>query len=485
MPDQVSTQKRIVFYPADIKSLSFDDLVNSDIILQIKGMVLEFINTQGFDESRETHSILKDKIHQFETGLDKDIAGTYVDLLKLLEMSQNRFLSVSKQLGYYSDSILLLYKYDLDPQEFFEVSFLLSDNISGNDKALARSAFEKNTEIVGHQPLEVEGHEKKLSSNIQNWLADFRAITGKTNIEPIGGYAKAYYFNNSKNYSSLQPNDRELLKRILDFYEWLHKPSTIFFPIESSKEDKFTEQKNKFAIPQVPPQTMNVPAPRPVVTPVQLKPVPPPAPKPVMPKVAQVPQHGQDLDVLRKQMEQSKVNFIPQAKPVITPRPETNPVLDEIKREISEKELPAYKEALPPPLIDSKEGGIPPTAVTRKDTQVKNSLASLNDIQTIEDLKKIDLSIFRQAPLLNQIQLIKEKIVYLSRVNNVIPYYAVNAFEQSPLFQVYLKVGSSAIQDTDADREMALANSVSKSGSDITIHEFERIADLREDIEHL
>jgi hypothetical protein len=98
--------------------------------------------------------------------------------------------------------------------------------------------------------------------------------------------------------------------------------------------------------------------------------------------------------------------------------------------------------------------------------------SSSSTIGTVDDLKKIDLAYLRQGQLQNQMLNIKDQILTLARVNRLLPYYTVNAFEQSPLFRSYMMHGRSKLGSGEAV-------------GDLTQAEFEAVTDLRKELERL
>ena len=114
------------------------------------------------------------------------------------------------------------------------------------------------------------------------------------------------------------------------------------------------------------------------------------------------------------------------------------------------------------------------------------ALRSLIEIRTVDDLKKIRALNLRQGELTAQIDLIKAKIVSIAQANKLLPFYTVSAFEQSPLYKVYLQIGSQMIADTNPDRSQVFEKAASGAGTEkLTMREFEAIADLRKQIEQL
>jgi hypothetical protein len=152
----------------------------------------------------------------------------------------------------------------------------------------------------------------------------------------------------------------------------------------------------------------------------------------------------------------------------------------EIKREVSTPELtgsitkPAPEQPLKrfeTPSPEFLPQSPPPPPPVRKQPGIM-SLRTLSDIKFMDDLKKIEVGHLRQAPVSSQIQAIRSKIILIAQANKMLPYYAVVAFEASPLFRAYLDHGNSKFSGTG-------------SRGDLTQEEFEAVADLRKEIERL
>ena len=111
-----------------------------------------------------------------------------------------------------------------------------------------------------------------------------------------------------------------------------------------------------------------------------------------------------------------------------------------------------------------------PERLARNDNA--GGLAALSRVKGLDDLKTIDIGILRQGPIRQQISNLKSTILNLARANNLLPYYAVNAFEQSPLFRAYLAHGNSKVSGEQVR-------------GDLTQEEFEAVADLKKEIERL
>lgn len=178
----------------------------------------------------------------------------------------------------------------------------------------------------------------------------------------------------------------------------------------------------------------------------------------------------------------------------------------ELKKEVMTKELPKPtpepilpKTTFPKPMnpVAPKLPPFPKQFVNPIPAKMPNppapsrplALANLTEMRTIEDLKKIDVGNLRQGMLTDQINIIYSKILAIAKSNRTIPYHIVAAFEQSPLYKTYLAIGAAMIQDQNPDRkaayEHAVAGSLSRNITALTLKEFEAMADLRRKLEQL
>ena len=203
-------------------------------------------------------------------------------------------------------------------------------------------------------------------------------------------------------------------------------------------------------------------------------------------------QHGVSLEELKK---------IAQAE---APAPvQSDRFAEELRLELNEKELrqptaeeltplPPKPKFVPPPKVSVPMPPRPaprvPEMIAPKPSKVIAG-AGIAEIKTVDQLKTISVRQLRQGEVRKQIDLISSKIVSTSQSERRLPYYAVVAFEQSPLYKTYLSIGSMMILDPNPDRRAAFELAARKFASTgqlpLTLAEFEAIADLRKQIEQL
>lgn len=178
-------------------------------------------------------------------------------------------------------------------------------------------------------------------------------------------------------------------------------------------------------------------------------------------------EHGSSISELKSRLEPVKTG------PALTPQ--------EIKREIGTPEL---TDGTTQPV---KAAPRTPQAQVTLNKKPISGLKGIDDIKTIDDLKRVEPAHLRQGALPDQVKKLKAKIVYLAAVNKQLPVFALGAFEQSPLFRQYLKIGGAAITGGDSKAGyLQVMTKLKDAGEDvINLYEFEAIADLRKEMERL
>src|SRR3990167_3898320 len=322
---------KVIWTIEDLKSLAAADLNDEGVFGQIRGMAVESVNTQSFDECRDAYAVLTQKFQ--EPGVSfyyARRAKEYQDVLTLLRIGQVRIENAASRAPFFKDSILMLMNFGLDPRDVFDIGFIFSDFLGEDDKTLVRRAFEENQEVLGREALIVEGQPSPLRQTVANWLLEYRLIASKKGLEN-DSYAKAHYISTSKNYGKLSENDKVLLQKVLDFYIWTQKPSLIPVGVierEQTPQGATYLQKQKVVVPAAPsaPQALRatpavvptrkvLPAPplppaptqRPAVVsprPVQLRPIPRIAEEP-KPRV-QIPDISTELSVAEPRVQQPR-----------------------------------------------------------------------------------------------------------------------------------------------------------------------------------
>lgn len=117
----------------------------------------------------------------------------------------------------------------------------------------------------------------------------------------------------------------------------------------------------------------------------------------------------------------------------------------------------------------------------------KHGLRDLDSIASIDDLAKIEAAHLRQGPIIEQISLLKNRMAELAEQNDMLPISLLPIFEQSPLYQTYLKAGMLLIDRNIGEDKQSLDDlivEIEQAGEDaLSQTEFEAVADLRKELE--
>lgn len=179
----------------------------------------------------------------------------------------------------------------------------------------------------------------------------------------------------------------------------------------------------------------------------------------------------------------------PVRKPVVEEKPEAEPVFGEIKPEMPNPNKNAWmlSNKVVVPKISTDINPQPLGVPKIRNRVAKHGLLDLNSIRNVDDLSKVEPAHLRQGPLVDQIEIIKRSLSKLARENDILPVNILPVFEQSPLFQSYLKAGSLLIEHNTGDDKIALdqvMGELEAAGQEtLSQQEFEAVADLRKELE--
>gem|GEM_PF-3626794 len=111
-------------------------------------------------------------------------------------------------------------------------------------------ALETNTQLIGTEPLKHQG--KPVSPQVRWWLNEYRAANDRAGQR--GGMEEATFLAKNHNAQLLKPEDRELLKKVIQFDDYLVYPVVVgdpkdwFFPKiidDALKMEQFKAEQEK------------------------------------------------------------------------------------------------------------------------------------------------------------------------------------------------------------------------------------------------
>ncbi len=453
----------------------------------------EFSQDAMFDEPKEAQEfffVLHDLVNKYKDDFARnpEILQKYAKILVTMFWNGLQGIEDGLKKVYISKYLVFSLAVGIDPipkikryLDLFEANYVPDVPLRSN---LASFVIE-NEERIGSEMIEL-GTREKVASQIKNWMKDYiSSLRDSQNVQ--GSFDKVSYLTNNPNVQKLNPAEKELLAKVIDIYRFLKNTSPTTTAVPKERARPITEQ--------VAPKPI-APRPSPAVTqapvPVPTAPIAPAKPLSAFDqKLAQVsapPPHGESLEMLKHRLEEVKTPIAP-AAPIKAPLPKSSSTAikmtpAEIKREVGTAELPSYKAPIlpvpPKPIAPAMKMPIPqaPMAAVKPPVgsqPIKFNSAATNSpgsFKTMDDLKKIEIGYLRKGSLQPQLMNIKSSIQTLARANNLLPFYVVQAFEQSPLFQSYLAHGSAIFGGSTAN-------------TDLSQEEFEAMADLRNELERM
>lgn len=203
-------------------------------------------------------------------------------------------------------------------------------------------ALDQNEEILGSTKLtSIDGQRLPY---IKNWLEDARPYLTSVN-SGRDAYDEAKYVSTSKNVQTLNPEEKKLFLKLIDFYRWLLKPHfEIEPPIEKDLPiERASEQKFEISVP-TPVTSSELVKPQIVAKPAPVSPKPRPTlvqpPKPVeasMPK----PEATAKFVPAAPKPKLPAESYIVEDKPSPVAPPKPTEVEEEIKAKLKEMNVRA------------------------------------------------------------------------------------------------------------------------------------------------
>jgi hypothetical protein len=215
---------------------------------------------------------------------------------------------------------------------------------------------------------------------------------------------------------------------------------------------------------------------------------------PVLPVPKAEPVHGASLEMLKRNIEtvQEPAPTKPElpreqtlaAASAIAVQPDI-PVAEQIKKVVMSHKTDSaesLKRIFDPKVEPASKQAVPMQASTQP-----HIVPPSDEIKSIDDLSKITPAFLRKhGDVKIRTEFIRHKIIELSQAANQIPYHAVNSFERSPLFRIYLLQGSAMITGDQRSDFAAATKLLTDKGMEVLSQdEFEAMADLRREIEKL
>lgn len=221
-------KKMVVIFEDNLKTIDPLLLLDLKAYQNVEDVVLSIVAGGSSDEAVNFAMILADKLLAIEGNLPKELSTKYLRLLKILKLLSLRTLDEKQQEVFFKEQILDTFKTDIiDAKEWVEkifISYFDGGDQNENLRALYLKAIEKNQEILGLDNIKViiNGEEKLVNPTIQNWLFDYNSSSHVSkDLNRRGGYEQVNFVTGSLNARKLDKENRDLLLKIVQFYDWL------------------------------------------------------------------------------------------------------------------------------------------------------------------------------------------------------------------------------------------------------------------------
>lgn len=240
--------------PAKIIEENFKDidpkiLLDPDHYQDVENMVISIDSAETADYSKEYAFLLADKLSRIGDKIDPGLFEKYLKLLKVLRLGSLLAVNDTEKEKFFKESILDVFRLDFvnvkDKVDFVFRSYYGSREIIQNLRNIFLTGIENNAEILGSEDIivTISGSEKKLKPTLRNWLIDYNSTQHvNPEIKKRGGYEQVSYMTSSPNVRTLKKQNRELLLKIIQFYDWLKFDPLIYnfrLPNQPEWEERF------------------------------------------------------------------------------------------------------------------------------------------------------------------------------------------------------------------------------------------------------
>ncbi len=223
----------------NINDLKIEDLKDISTANELKELVQEFCETNNVDEAKDLLIILH-KLYDKESGFAKeyhDLDQLYQKMMVKLKFLALHTLPVQEISKLIRHHLLVAIGCEIDMFDRIDLlAILYRDRQLGDEiRKNMVSAMVDNTERIGQSPIQREGGEQE-PPYIKNWLKDFARYFPSD--RRLGNLEKVEYLNNSTNARTLQDEQKEQLRQVMNIYTYLRFPPTEQETVEETGHGK-------------------------------------------------------------------------------------------------------------------------------------------------------------------------------------------------------------------------------------------------------
>lgn len=212
----------------NFKNIPAAMLVDSTWYTQVESLVREVGVSYSDPYAEEIGKILEQKITEIGKQMDAELFTKYIRLIKVLVFYSLRTMFDQEKELFFKEQLLDMFWLDFvdvkDRIDYILRAYYDAKDIQENFRKLFISGIEKNTQFLGFQNIGimVSGEDRVVVPTIQNWLIDYNTsfhISSQTKSR--GGFEHISYITRSPNALRLNKEQREVLLKVVEFYDWL------------------------------------------------------------------------------------------------------------------------------------------------------------------------------------------------------------------------------------------------------------------------
>lgn len=193
---------------------------------QVEDMILSIDAAQTPDYSRQYAVMLESKLGAVANSMPKDVFKRYLRLFKVLRLHGLLEVSDAEKEKFFRDGILDTLRLDFVNArywvEFCFRAFYASPDIIEQYRKIFLSGLENNIELLGQAELRLPGQERTVPPTLKNWLFDYNSATADAVLRKNRGrLEQGKYLTSSPRVQTLSLEDRKVLLRVLELYDWL------------------------------------------------------------------------------------------------------------------------------------------------------------------------------------------------------------------------------------------------------------------------
>ena len=212
----------------NFKNLDPAKLLEAKRYPEVEDMVVSVMAGQDPDYARDFALLLNSKLAKISAQLSQELLNKYLALLKALQLSGLRAMEDGDKEVFFKEKILDVFQLgfvdvraelETDFKAYFESPMIIEDW-----RKLFLSALEKNSQKLGAKPIQVlvAGADKMVPQTLQNWLSDYNSNQHvDPKLQKRSGFDQVNYIDHSKNAAGLTKEERLVLQKVLQFYDWL------------------------------------------------------------------------------------------------------------------------------------------------------------------------------------------------------------------------------------------------------------------------